>query len=63
MKFDVCYIIADFLYRVLDHNLFTVDLVLDAVIALIRRSPTTEEARVGLMGLLGVDEAQAEAIL
>ena len=36
---------------------------LDAVIALIRRSPTTEEARVGLMGLLGVDEAQAEAIL
>ena len=36
---------------------------LDAVIALIRRSPTTEEARIGLMGLLGVDEAQAEAIL
>ena len=36
---------------------------LDAVIALIRRSPTTEEARAGLMGLLGVDEAQAEAIL
>ncbi|GGO95011.1 DNA gyrase subunit A [Actinomyces gaoshouyii] len=36
---------------------------LDAVIALIRRSPTTEEARTGLMGLLGVDEAQAEAIL
>ncbi|QQM67349.1 DNA gyrase subunit A [Actinomyces weissii] len=36
---------------------------LDAVIALIRRSPTTEEARSGLMGLLGVDEAQAEAIL
>lgn len=36
---------------------------LDAVIALIRRSPTTDEARTGLMGLLGVDEAQAEAIL
>ncbi|RJF43845.1 DNA gyrase subunit A [Actinomyces sp. 2119] len=36
---------------------------LDAVIALIRRSPTTEEARSGLMELLGVDEAQAEAIL
>jgi len=36
---------------------------LDAVIALIRRSPTTEEAHTGLMGLLDVDEAQAEAIL
>ncbi|WP_136312890.1 DNA gyrase subunit A [Actinomyces procaprae] len=36
---------------------------LDAVIALIRRSPTTDEARTGLMELLGVDEAQAEAIL
>ncbi|OMG08096.1 DNA gyrase subunit A [Actinomyces naeslundii] len=36
---------------------------LDAVIALIRRSPTTEEARTGLMELLDVDEAQAEAIL
>ena len=36
---------------------------IDAVIALIRRSPTTDEARSGLMGLLGVDEAQAEAIL
>ena len=36
---------------------------LDAVIALIRRSPTTEEARTGVMGLLDVDEAQAEAIL
>ena len=36
---------------------------LDAVIALIRRSPTTDEARSGLMGLLDVDEAQAEAIL
>ena len=36
---------------------------LDAVIALIRRSQTTEEARTGLMALLDVDEAQAEAIL
>ena len=36
---------------------------LDAVIALIRRSPTTDQARSGLMDLLGVDEAQAEAIL
>ncbi|MGM0385160.1 MAG: DNA gyrase subunit A [Actinomycetota bacterium] len=37
--------------------------VLDEVIALIRASQTTEEARAGLMGLLGVDEVQAEAIL
>ena len=36
---------------------------LDAVIALIRRSQTTEEARDGLMELLGVDELQATAIL
>ncbi len=36
---------------------------LDEVIALIRRSPTVEEARVGLMGLLDVDELQANAIL
>ena len=36
---------------------------LDAVIALIRRSPTADEARTGLMGLLGVDEIQADAIL
>ncbi|XPP27907.1 MAG: DNA gyrase subunit A [Leucobacter sp.] len=36
---------------------------LDAVIALIRRSPTVEEAREGLMGLLGVDQLQADAIL
>ena len=36
---------------------------LDAVIALIRKSQTTEDARTGLMELLGVDEAQAEAIL
>jgi DNA gyrase subunit A len=36
---------------------------LDEVIALIRRSPTVEEARVGLMELLTIDEIQATAIL
>ena len=36
---------------------------LDEVIALIRRSPTVEEARVGLMGLLDVDELQATEII
>jgi len=36
---------------------------LDEVIALIRRSPTVEEARGGLMELLDVDEIQASAIL
>ncbi|SEJ57492.1 DNA gyrase subunit A [Demequina mangrovi] len=36
---------------------------LDEVIALIRRSPTVEEAREGLMELLDVDEVQATAIL
>jgi DNA gyrase subunit A len=36
---------------------------LDAVIALIRNSPTADEARTGLMGLLDVDEIQATAIL
>ncbi|MDO5749604.1 MAG: DNA gyrase subunit A [Rothia sp. (in: high G+C Gram-positive bacteria)] len=36
---------------------------LDEVIALIRRSPTVDEARTGLMQLLGIDEAQAQAIL
>ncbi len=36
---------------------------LDEVIALIRRSPTVEEAREGLMALLGVDQLQADAIL
>ncbi|MGO2110044.1 MAG: DNA gyrase subunit A [Pseudoclavibacter sp.] len=36
---------------------------LDAVIALIRRSPTVDEARTGLMELLDVDEDQANAIL
>ncbi|WP_428985760.1 DNA gyrase subunit A [Sinomonas terricola] len=37
--------------------------MLDEVIALIRRSPTAEEARDGLMGLLDIDELQARAIL
>ncbi len=36
---------------------------LDAVIALIRASQTVDEARVGLMGLLEIDELQATAIL
>ncbi|WP_345041936.1 DNA gyrase subunit A [Georgenia daeguensis] len=36
---------------------------LDEVIALIRRSPTVEEARTGLMELLEIDEIQSEAIL
>lgn len=36
---------------------------LDEVIALIRRSPTVDEAREGLMTLLRVDELQANAIL
>jgi DNA gyrase subunit A len=36
---------------------------LDEVIALIRRSPSTDEARVGLMELLEIDEIQANAIL
>jgi len=36
---------------------------LDEAIALIRRSPTAEDARVGLMDFLKVDEVQADAIL
>ncbi|MHA7140151.1 MULTISPECIES: DNA gyrase subunit A [unclassified Arthrobacter] len=36
---------------------------LDEVIALIRRSSTVEDARNGLMGLLEIDEIQAQAIL
>src|SRR5699024_8713922 len=36
---------------------------LDEVIALIRRSPNSDEARTGLMELLDVDEIQANAIL
>jgi DNA gyrase subunit A len=37
--------------------------MLDEVIALIRRSPTVEDSRQGLMSLLDVDEIQANAIL
>ena len=37
--------------------------LLDEVIALIRRSPTVEQARQGLMTLLEVDQVQADAIL
>ncbi|MGD7002511.1 DNA gyrase subunit A [Corynebacterium halotolerans] len=37
--------------------------MLDEVIALIRRSPTVDEARTGLMELLDVDDVQADAIL
>ncbi len=37
--------------------------MLDEVIALIRRSPTVEEARTGLMAMLEIDEVQANAIL
>ncbi|MFD1203357.1 DNA gyrase subunit A [Leucobacter albus] len=36
---------------------------LDEVIALIRRSPTVDDAREGLMSLLDVDQIQADAIL
>ncbi len=36
---------------------------IDEVIALIRRSDTVEVAREGLMGLLQIDEIQANAIL
>ncbi|WP_374008874.1 DNA gyrase subunit A [Leifsonia sp. LS-T14] len=36
---------------------------LDEVIALIRRSPTVDDAREGLKGLLEVDDVQADAIL
>ncbi|MCW2856219.1 MAG: gyrase subunit [Marmoricola sp.] len=37
--------------------------MLDEVITLIRNSPSADEARTGLMGLLDVDEIQANAIL
>jgi DNA gyrase subunit A len=36
---------------------------LDAVIALIRNSPSAEESKAGLMQLLDIDDVQAEAIL
>jgi DNA gyrase subunit A len=37
--------------------------MLDEVIALIRRSPSTDDARTGLMALLDIDEVQSTAIL
>ncbi|QGU03310.1 DNA gyrase subunit A [Corynebacterium comes] len=37
--------------------------MLDEVIALIRRSPTVDEARTGLMSLLDVDEVQSDHVL
>src|SRR6476469_2766335 len=37
--------------------------LLDEVIALIRRAPSAEESKTGLMRLLDVDEIQATAIL
>lgn len=48
--------------HILDGYLKALD-ALDAVITLIRGSQTADEARSGLMGLLGVDEIQADAIL
>lgn len=48
--------------HILDGYLRALD-ALDAVIALIRRSPTVEDARGGLVGLLDIDEVQADAIL
>nr|WP_277984879.1 DNA gyrase subunit A [Actinomyces minihominis] len=48
--------------HILEAYLKALDL-LDEVIALIRRSPTVDEARQGLMSLLEVDQVQADAIL
>lgn len=48
--------------HILDGYLRALDM-LDEVIALIRRSPTVDEARTGLMELLQIDEIQANAIL
>ncbi len=48
--------------HILDGYLRALDM-LDEVIALIRRSPTVDEARQGLMNLLSVDQVQADAIL
>ena len=49
-------------WHILKGYLLALD-ALDAVISLIRQSPTVEDAREGLMTLLGVDEDQATAIL
>ncbi|MDO5721681.1 MAG: DNA gyrase subunit A [Actinomycetaceae bacterium] len=48
--------------HILDGYLKALD-ALDEVIALIRRSPTVDAARSGLMDLLKIDEVQADAIL
>lgn len=48
--------------HILDGYLKALD-ALDQVIALIRASATVEEARAGLIDLLGVDQVQADAIL
>ena len=37
--------------------------MIEEVVALIRRSPDVDQARTGLMELLGVDQIQADAIL
>ena len=49
-------------WHILKGYLLALD-ALDAVIDLIRKSPTVEDARDGLMKLLGVDDDQATAIL
>jgi len=49
-------------WHILKGYLLALD-ALDAVIELIRKSPTVEDARDGLMKLLGVDDDQATAIL
>ena len=49
-------------WHILKGYLLALD-ALDEVIALIRRSPTVEDARDGLKDLLGVDDDQATAIL
>ncbi len=48
--------------HILDGYLKALD-ALDEVIALIRRSPTVDDARGALMQMLGIDEVQADAIL
>jgi DNA gyrase subunit A len=53
---------ADADWHILKGYLLALD-ALDAVIDLIRKSPTVEDAREGLMKLLRVDEDQATAIL
>ncbi len=58
------YLLADAEKRIHIYNGYLKALdALDEVIALIRRSPDAEQARAGLMDLLGIDEVQASAIL